>query len=515
MNNESSLGSGSVLFETALEVAADGVLITYTNGNIVWANHAYENLTGYTLSELKGNTPRLVKSGKQDASFYQDLWSTISAGKVWHGELWNKRKDGEIYLEEQSITPVKNSAGEITHFIAIKRDISKQYHLQNQINMAQRIEAIGQLTGGVAHNFNNKLASILGYVELASEEAAQYSNEELNEYLTAIKSAGELASDLVLQMIAFSRNDVNKNESINLSEIIKATTKILSSTLPSSIKTLIKIQDIPDFEVDPIRLHQMLLGLAVNASEAMKGKGVIVIDAHIEQVSNCVCNSCHQTFDGEYVVVSVHDTGVGIKPCDLEKIFLPFFTTKEFQGGTGMGLSALHGMLHDQKGHVVVDSKVGEYSIFNLYLPINDSLNAASQKEESEGVESSSDDDAQLLRPCHILVVDDEESVAKVLAELLISMGCEVDTQTNSKKALALYAENADKYDLVITDNSMPFLSGVELSEAIYDINAECPVVLVTGNVSEGIDDKPSNIKKTLTKPFGTKKLNSLIKSII
>lgn len=513
-NNLASFGAESDLFKQALEAAADAVVITDKKGDIIWVNQAFETLTGYTADEVLEKNPRLLKSNKQAPGFYKDLWSTISAGQVWHGELWNRRKNSEMYLEGQSITPVKNSAGKITHYIAIKRNITNQYQLQNQLNMAQRIEAIGKLTGGVAHNFNNKLATILGYAELASEEAEQYSNFELTDYLKEISIAGKLARDLVRQMMAFSRNDINKIELVDLSEVIKSTVKILSSTLPSSIKIMTRIQNLPMLRADPIRLHQILLSLAINASEAMNCRGVIIIGSHTEQVNDCTCHSCNQSFSGEYVVITIHDAGKGIKLGDIEKIFFPFFTTKEFEGGTGMGLAALHGMLHDQHGHVVVDSKVGEFTLFNIYLPVDEKSNIFQEKHD-DYIDSHKNTDHKLTKPCHILVVDDELAVANVLAELLRNMGYEVSVETNSKKAMALYFDDYKKFNLIITDNSMPFMTGIELSEAIYEVNKQCPVILMTGSISESIDYKPSNIKAILTKPFETIELNTLIKSII
>ena len=335
---------------------------------------------------MKGRNPRILKSGKQDPSYYEDLWQTIKAGEEWHGELWNRRKDGVLYLEEQSITPVKNNEGIITHFIAIKRDITKQYKLQNQLSMSQRIEAIAKLTAGVAHNFNNKLASILGYAELAVEESEQYSNDDLTDYLQEISVAGKFARDLVRQMMAFSRNEVSEKQSVDLADVIKESIKILTSTLPSTIRLLTDLDDVKNVDIDPVRLHQMILSLVINSSEAMDGKGVIAIAVHKLKLNGEICNSCHEVINGNYVALCIRDSGKGINSKDIGNIFLPFFTTHEMDGGTGMGLSALHGMLHDQGGHVLVDSVVDQYAEFRLLLPESDldsrenELNGSGQK---------------------------------------------------------------------------------------------------------------------------------------
>jgi len=494
------------IFKQALEATADSVVITDVDGNIEWINSAYEVLTGYSIQDVKGRNPRILKSGKQDPSYYEKLWQTIKAGEEWHGELWNRRKDGVLYLEEQSITPVKNNKGIISHFIAIKRDITKQYKLQNQLRMSQRIEAIAKLTAGVAHNFNNKLASILGYAELAVEESEQYSNDDLTDYLQEISVAGKFARDLVRQMMAFSRNEVSEKQSVDLAGVIKESIKILTSSLPSTIRLLTDLDDVNNVDIDPVRLHQMILSLVINSSEAMDGKGAITIAVHKQKLNGEICNSCHEVINGNYVALCIRDTGKGINSKDIENIFLPFFTTREMDGGTGMGLSALHGMLHDQGGHVLVDSVVDQYAEFRLLFHESDldsrenELNGSSQK-----INKSKENTVR------IMVVDDEESVANVLAEILRNYNYEITVETNSKEALKRFNKGPDMYDLIITDSDMPNLTGIELAKAINDIKSDVPVLLITGYNVDSIDNDSENIKAVLTKPFETA---NLIKNI-
>jgi len=500
----------SDIFKQALEAAADSVVITDVDGNIEWINSAYEVLTGYSIRDVKGKNPRILKSGKQDPSYYEKLWQTIKAGEEWHGELWNRRKDGVLYLEDQSITPVTNNEGIITHFIAIKRDITKQYKLQNQLSMSQRIEAIAKLTAGVAHNFNNKLASILGYAELAVEESEQYSNDDLTDYLQEISVAGKFARDLVRQMMAFSRNEVSEKQSVDLAGVIKESVKILTSSLPSTIRLLTDLDDVKNVDIDPVRLHQMILSLVINSSEAMDGKGVITIAVHKQKVNEEICNSCHEVINGNYIALCVRDTGKGINSKDMENIFLPFFTTRERDGGTGMGLSALHGMLHDQKGHVLVDSVVDQYTEFRLLLPESD-LEVRENELDGSGQKRREIKENNL----RIMVVDDEESVANVLAEILRNYNYEITVETNSKEALKRFSNGPDLYDLIITDSDMPNLTGIDLAKAINDIKSDVPVLLITGYAVDSIDNDSENIKAVLTKPFETpdliKNINRLI----
>jgi PAS domain S-box-containing protein len=499
------------LYKQALEATADGVAITDLNGKIVWINSAYEKLTGYSLDEVKGKNPRILKSGKQDPSYYKKLWETIMRGEVWRGELWNKNKNEKLYLEEQSITPVKDNKANITHFIAIKRDITNQNTLRNRLYMAQRIEAIAKLTAGVAHNFNNKLASILGYTELAIEEIEQYSNDDLDDYLNEISVAGKFSRDLVKQMMSFTQNDINKVKSVDLTTLIKESTKIITSSLPSTVGLLTKLDEtVPKTSIDPVQLHQMLLSLVLNSNEAMNSKGVITIGVEEYTAKDDVCSSCHEILQGKYIALYVQDTGKGISVDDMKNIFLPFFTTKEMNGGTGMGLSALHGMLHEQSCHVLVKSIISERTEFRLLLPI-DRL----EKEAKEENVYHQIVDYERKRNTRVLIVDDDESVANVLAEILRLHEFDVTVELNSKKALINYTKNPLKFDLLITDKDMPHMDGVDFSREVKKLNSNVSIILVTGYSPESIDIDKFGIDMVLTKPLETKELLSCINKLI
>lgn len=489
------------LFRIALSATADGVVITDNDGDIKWVNPAYEKLTGYSVSEVINRNPRILKSGKQNPAFYKELWDTILAGKVWNGELWNRRKDGVIYLEEQSITPVVDEQGAITHFIAIKRDVTQQQQLQEQLQQAKRIEAIGQLTAGVAHNFNNKLASILGFTELAAEEAKQYSNEEIDDCLNEIIIAGKSARDLVRQMMAFSLNELSELKPGNIDLIIRDAIKLISSTIPSSIKIMVDLNEVPQVMLDPVRLHQMLISLAMNAVEAMSEHGELTLSTDVTRINNIECSSCHEIINGDYVAISIKDTGKGIALDERDKIFMPFFTTHQKDGGTGMGLSALHGMLHEMHGHVIVESVVEQYTIFTLLLPVN-KVDAEVNVDENEV-----DTENTYKEAMHIMIVDDEESVANFLSEILELNGYQVSIETNSKEALKNISEFPDKYDLLITDQSMPQLSGTELAKSVYDIRQDLPVILMTGYQVDKNNKEFEFVNEVLSKPFETKEL--------
>lgn len=499
------------LFKQALYATADGVVITDVAGTIKWVNPAYEELTGYSRDEILNQNHRILKSGKQDPSFYKKLWTTILAGKLWKGELWNVTKQGVVYLEEQSITPVKDKQGNITYFIAIKRNITQQYEIQKKVNLSNRIDSISQLTAGIAHNFNNKLASILGFADLALDDIKQYKNDDLEDSLVEIITAGKMARDLVRQMMAFSVEEVSDPKPTDIEIVIKEAVKFMFSTLPAGINFHVNVAEMPLVNIDPVRLHQMLITLAINASDSMDGNGEIAINVNKVHIQDHICSSCHKSFSGEYINVSVTDSGKGISEENLENIFMPFFTTYQQEGRIGMGLSALHGMLHDMEAHILVESTPSKCSEFRLLFPFSES-------EPEQAIELEKDtnkmSETTYKDKMHILVVDDDESVVNFLSEILKINGYEVTQECDSKQALRMISENPTQFDLLITDQSMPKLSGLGLIEMVSELRKDLPAILMTGYDERDFSGKSDYVSAVLAKPFDTKELLQKIRAL-
>ena len=487
---------------------ADSVAVSDEAGIIKWVNPAYENLTGYSLTELLDSNTNIIHSENSTSGDLNHLRDSVSKSNLWKSENWNKRKNGTDYFEEKSITQVKDENGVIKHYIATIRDITNQKKTTEQIDNAKRIEAIGQLTAGVAHNFNNKLASILGFSDLLLDEVQQYKNADIEDSINEIIIAGKSARDLVKQMMAFSVTTYSKAKPVDLHLAISQAIKIITSTLPAEINVLIELNEVPQVVIDPIQFHQMLVSLAVNASEAMHKKGQLTFSLsqlHFDAVN---CSSCHDVISGDYVSVSVKDTGNGISTENIENIFLPFFTTRQDAGGTGMGLSALHGMLHDMQGHVLVESSLDEYTEFKLLLPIQ------AETEVNEKVVKQVDSSVIKRNIQHILLIDDDASVASFMYELLSLHGYLVTKETDSNAAYTLFLKDPNKYDLVLTDQSMPNLSGTELIKIIQEIRKDLPIILMTGYGEDNFSSESVKIHSILTKPFDSKILLSLIEQI-
>lgn len=679
----------------ALEATEDGIVITDNGGEIIWVNQAFTRMCGYEKDELVGNQPSMLSSGRHADAYYKELWTTILSGKVWRSEIYNRRKDGSIYPEEESITPMLNEAGEISHFIAIKRDITlrkKQenlqlrtrkallarssvntalihikseeqllnevcrvitelagYHLawvgfaehdrnksitpvaqsgfndgyletvdltwsdsergrgpggtavrtgkpcvvldllhdvrfrpwceqarmrgfesviglplkdqnvafgvlliyssspdafdteelrlleemaedlafgiktirseeervkiQRQLQQAQKMEAIGHLTSGIAHDFNNMLASILGYAEMSLEELSEQRNSTLENYLQQIHHAGDRAKELVTQLLTFSRANDSQLSLTDLKTIIKGTQNILIPILPASITVSSHIEDgVPAVMSDPVQVQQIIMNLCINARDAMEERGQLEIGLQLSQTKDHVCSSCQQHFSDNMVELYVADSGCGINAQTIERIFDPFYTTKDVGQGTGMGLSTVHGIVHAQGGHLIVDSTVGKGTRFRIFLPAtehrtDESFHAAFRSGAAEKHQLSG----------RVLIVDDELSVAALIGELLKSSGCEVAVETESALARERFVAAPQDFDLAILDQRMPGLTGNELAEEMLQRRKDFPIIICSASSSEAERNRARElgVRAYMDKPLDSKALLERVSDLL
>ncbi len=470
----------------ALDSAANGIFITDRDGTIEWANQAFTELTGYGFDEAVGQSAGILRSGKYANAFYGELWNTILEGKKWHGEIINRRKDGSEYVEEQSITSVRSTDGEISHFIIIQQDVTERQRaareredLQRQLQQAHKMEALGQLAGGIAHDFNNILGAIIGYTDLALERFAPDGQGKLGEYLNQVYRAAIRARDLIAQMLAYSRSSGRSSQVVRVESVVKEVIKMLRSAMPATMEFHTEFAiEVPMVRIDPVQLHQMVMNLCINARDAMEGHGQLQVRVERAQGLQAVCASCHHQMEGDFVELKVCDSGAGIEQDVLPRIFEPFFTTKAVGSGTGMGLSVVHGILHEHGGHVLVETTPGHGTCFRLLLP---GLSAAVMEESCPEYAN------QVLRRGHgrVLVVDDEVRLVNYYAELLESQGYQVTGFTDAGEALLHFREAPEEVDLVITDQTMPEMTGMRLAEALLQIRPELPVILCTGYSDE------------------------------
>jgi PAS domain S-box-containing protein len=462
----------------ALEAAADGVVITDRNGAIVWGNPAFMALTGYSAEEVIGRNLRLLKSGLQDPSFYADLWNTITSGRSWHGELVNKRKDGSLYTEEESITPVRDARGEASHFIAIKRDITGRKNLEAQLRQSQKMEAIGSLAGGIAHDFNNMLTVILGYSGLAL--AAMAADDPQRDNLNQVKEAGQRAATLTRQLLAFSRKQVLQSRVLDLNAVVANMDKMLQRLIGENIALVTALTPgLGHVKADAGQLEQVIMNLAVNARDAMPQGGKLTIETTNVELDDAFARAHIGSRLGPSVMLAVSDTGCGMDAATQARIFEPFFTTKEKGKGTGLGLATVYGIVKQSGGSIWVYSEVGVGTTVTVHLPcVEEALDAV-------GPSLSPADD---LRGSEIvLLAEDEAGVRALACAVLRARGYQVLEAPSGEDAVQLSSAHDGVIHLLVTDMVMTGMSGRELAERLRTARPEMKVLIMSGYTDQAI----------------------------
>jgi len=500
------------LYRGLLEASPDGVVLVNEAGEIELANMAMCELFGYSSDELKGMTvDRLVPQGIHGHEIDRSEYIHRPAHKndVSRSTLYGLKKDGSEFPVDISLSLVANENGDMV--IADIRDQTERLWLEEQLNQAQKMESLGRLTGGIAHDFNNILCIIISYAELALDEKTGKS--KLDKCLAEILRAGERARDLVAQMLLFSRKGGRKvTQVVELSPLLTDSMKMLSPLLPSSIDFKIDIDNgVVLVKVDPIQINQLVMNLCINARDAMDENGQIELGVRHVEMDAGTCSSCYQSVQGEFVEVSVTDTGPGIDTETLRRVFEPFYTTKDVGKGTGMGLSMVHGIMHSCAGHIIVDSVPGLGCRFLLLFPMVQ-LEAAGCSISDDAEEMDYSGEGQT-----ILIVDDEVAIGLFLNETLSNLGYKVVCFPDSLQALEYFNANSDEVDLVITDQTMPRLSGIDLAQAMLKRREDLLIILVTGysNRVNSAQSKVLGFSAFFEKPFDTKSLLKEIKSLL
>ena len=501
-----------------VEQSPNVIVITDVEANVEYINSSFSRITGYEPEEVIGRPYSRIKSDKTDDAVYDEIWKTVVNGARWTGEIFNKKKNGDYYWDWVIVSPITDETGKITHYLFIQNDITEQKEtekmqreLQLQLVQAQKMEAIGQLTGGVAHDFNNILTSIMGYTSLALDVTKRQGEDKLTDYLETVFHSGERARDLVTQMMAFSRREgVVEKQIIDLEVLMSESIKMLMPMLTSAIDISYYIDgQVEKIEADPVKIHQVIMNLCVNARDAMHGQGKITLSLE-HKFKHTVCASCHMPIEGDFIELGITDTGTGISSDSFSHVFEPFFTTKDVGKGTGMGLAMVHGIMHEHNGHIIVDSQQGKGTTFSLLFPrTKDQISVA-----EKGIDKV---DASNGHGQKILVVDDEQAINSFLKELLEARGYKVKSFSNPLEALDELSVHALDFELVITDQTMPELSGLDLAEAILAIRSDMPIILCTGN-SQYINQantQAAGINTFLKKPFTTKELLDAISNCL
>jgi PAS domain S-box-containing protein len=488
----------------ALEAAANSIILTNKAGKILFANKAFCAMTGYTPEEVLGKTPNFLKSDKHDAVFFAELWETILAGRVWEGEIINRRKDGTLYNEEMTITPIREADGEISNFIAIKKDITQHIRSKEQLHHMHKMEAIGQLAGGVAHDFNNLLTIIHGNAQLVLSDGSHL-KEENRRCLQQITDAAERAANLTRQLLAFGRKQDIQFQSLNLNHVIGNFTKMLKRVIGEHVVLQCSYaENLPPVSADVGMIEQILINLIVNARDAMPAGGSITVTTETVRIDAAYVDTHPEAQPGNFVCFTVSDTGTGIYPEYLTQIFEPFFTTKEAGKGTGLGLATVYGIVKQHQGWIEVSSQLGRGTTFKIFLPAS----------VSEVVEKKVPPTPPPSAVGHekILLVEDDVDVRMVTRDVLEASGYQVWEACDGLEALNIWKANAPQIDLLLTDVIMPGgLNGQELADRLREERPSLKVILMSGY-------GPDTTKKIqlrghiLQKPFSLESLTETVR---
>jgi two-component system cell cycle sensor histidine kinase/response regulator CckA len=393
---------------------------------------------------------------------------------VWRGRFTNKKKNGTLYTEDAVIAPVRNEKGAVTHFIAIKRDITHELELEGQYRQTQKIDSIGRLAGGVAHDFNNILTTILGNAELALTQLS--SDAPLRSNLESIQESAERAANLTRQLLAFASRQVIEPRRVNLNELIVNLNKMLHRLIGEDIKLVTQATpDLGQIKADPGQIEQVLLNLVVNARDAMPDGGTLTIHTDNVHLDEDYARR-HLVTPGDYVMVSVTDTGVGMTDEVKQHIFEPFFTTKEQGKGTGLGLATCFGIIQQSNGHIHCDSQAGKGAEFRIYLPhVQKGEDPASERDVPSSLPQGSET---------ILLAEDEPSLRRLMTRVLRTQGYTILEAADGNEALALAQANGAKIQLLLTDVIMPGLSGKMLAEWLSQVNPGIKVLFISGYIN-------------------------------
>lgn len=494
----------------AVEHSAESIVITDPEANILYVNPAFEQVTGYGREEALGQNPRILKSDVQGPEVYRELWGTLTAGKTWHGRLMNRRKDGGLFVEDATISPVLDGVGKIVNYIAVKRDVTREAHLEEELQQSQKMHAVGQLAGGVAHDFNNSLMAILSFAELALGNAGVPPGPA--GHLREIRRAAGRAAALTAQLLAFGRKQILQPRRMDLRESVGGTVSLLHRLLGEEIRLEMELDDsVWPVRADPVQVDQVILNLALNARDAMPGGGTLTLSLHNESWEEMESLGLNQARvpSGRYVVLGVADTGEGMTPEIRAQIFDPFFTTKEPGKGTGLGLSTTHGIVKQSGGEIWVTSDPGFGCLFQVFLP------AISEEEEVPPADVKPSE-APSTRCRRVLLAEDEEPVRLAATLLLEHLGYEVRAASGVEEAKALFGEDPGAVDLLLTDMVMPDGSGTDLYAALCETRPGLRVIFMSGYTEDRMIRAGSltGVMAFLPKPFSVADLRAKFDSV-
>jgi PAS domain S-box-containing protein len=455
----------------AVNQAAEALLIIGLDGNVRFANPAMAAIVDRPAAEIVGKP---FQPGDEAVKSTGEIWTSLKDGSVWSGRFSGSRKDNAPYILDFTLSPILGTTGKLMCYLAVGRDITRELTMQEQLLQSQKMEAVGTLAGGIAHDFNNILSAIFGYTDLALHRLDDRDRQEA--YLKEIFNSAKRAKDLVSHILTFSRKAEMGQKPIIPKYIIKDTLKLLRASLPVTIEIRERLNSTATIMGNATQIHQMIMNLCTNAGYAMEANGGtlnLVLDEF--SVEEDMRHLYPDLKPGNHLRVEVSDSGVGIPPNILERIFDPFFTTKPTGEGTGLGLSVVHGIVKGLGGEVLVTSDIGKGSTFTILLPILGTQLTSFEKIQHEKLPGGTE---------KILLVDDEVPVIQSFRALMENLGYGVQAFDSSVSAWEAFSTSPDAFDIIVTDYTMPQMTGINFSEKIRTIRPKVPIILCSGYLS-------------------------------
>jgi PAS domain S-box-containing protein len=489
---------------TAVEHAAESIIVTNPEGIIEYVNPAFEKITGYSRQEVIGRNIELMDSGRHSKTFLSFIIDTLQRGEIWQGRIVNKRKDNSLYETEATVSPIKNKIGEITNYVSLQRDVSHEVRLERQLRQAQKMEAIGTLAGGIAHDFNNLLMGIQGNISLSLLDLD--TDSPLSKNLKKIEQYIQNGVDLTKQLLGFARGGKYEISLLNINELLKEQNLMFSRTNKEVIFEDKLAPDLWSVEVDRGQIEQVLMNLYLNALQAMPGGGTLIIRTGHVTIDKDQYNP-YYVKAGKYVKITIEDTGIGMSEEIQQRIFDPFFTTKEMGRGTGLGLASVYGIVKNHEGFINVYSEKGKGTRFEVCLPASGRGVPHKEKAREEFVEGKET----------VLLVDDEDMIIDVGERMLGKLGYKVFTARDGKEAIEVFQKYQEKIDVIVLDMIMPKMGGGESFDRIKKMKPEIKVLLSSGYSINGQATEILNrgCNGFIQKPFNLQNLSKNLRSIL
>jgi len=498
-----------------LDKARDAILAHDMDGRIVYWNKSAERLTGWSKDEILGKWAHDCLYDPNEQDKLQQCHETMMEEGEWTGELRMRTKDDEERIVESRWSLVRDSAGDPKHVLVINTDITERKRLESQFLRSQRMESIGRLVGGIAHDLGNLLVPITLGVKVLKRRVGD-TDDKVDRTLSMIQKSAERGSDMVEQVLAFARGVEGERVALQPAMIVEEVEEMTEETFPADIEVETHVdEDLQPIVGDATQIQQVLMNLCVNARDAMPHGGTLSVEARNVTFSESDARRNIEAEPGPYVCIEVRDTGTGMPDDVVDKIFEPFFSTKEEGEGTGLGLSTAYSIIQSHDGFLDVESEEGEGTTFWIYLPVAEEKEVTEPQSTTNG-EAGSERALPDGDGTHVLVVDDEEFVLESAQQTLESAGYEVQTALDAAAALRVVEKNETAIDLVISDLRMPGMSGLELIRTLRDRHPDLPIVAASG-VADGRTEEAldAGAQTFLAKPFTAEKLEGALQEAL